>query len=71
MNKKIIAPLRDLIMNVDLNDQEVKAFLTAMSRLNIEEQVELYRHFNQNKNLIYPTFINYMAKKRYENTGLD
>lgn len=48
---------------------EVRAFEIGIANLNMEEQIELYRYLNYDKSLIYPTYVNYMAKRRALETG--
>lgn len=70
MNKQILKPLMELIRNTDMSFEEVRAFKVGISNLPLENQVELYRYFYYEPDLIYPTFVNYMAKKRAKETGV-
>lgn len=67
---KVIAPIKTLLRDTDMTYDEVRAFEIGIGNITIDNQVELYRYFNYDKNLIYPTFINYMAKKRAKDTGV-
>jgi hypothetical protein len=69
--KQIIKQLRDLVRASNLSYPEVRAFEAGISTLPLENQVELYRLFNTFPDLIYPTFVNYMAKRRAVETGAD
>ena len=68
--KQILKPLKELLYKTDMTFEEVRGFEEVISRTSIETQVELYRLFNYDLNLIYPTFIQYMAKKRAIETGI-
>jgi starvation-inducible outer membrane lipoprotein len=70
MSKQILKPLQDLIYSTEMTFEESKGFIDAISNSPIEIQVELYRLFNYDTALIYPTYINYMAKKRAKETGI-
>ncbi|MCX8513865.1 MAG: hypothetical protein ORN26_02515 [Candidatus Pacebacteria bacterium] len=70
MPKQILKQLRELIRTADLNNNEVLAFENGIFNLSIEEQVQLYRLLNEDRELIYPTFVNYMAKKTARETGI-
>lgn len=68
--QKILKQLLDLFQEMNMTKEEVSAFSRGISNLPIENQVELFRIFNYDKNLIYPTFIHYMAKRRARDTGI-
>ncbi len=68
--KKILKQLVDLFEEMNMTPQEIGAFSNGISNLPVENQVELFRIFNMDKNLIYPTFIHYMAKRRARDTGM-
>ncbi len=68
--KKILKQLIDLFEEMNMTPQEISAFSNGISNLPVENQVELFRIFNMDKNLIYPTFIHYMAKRRARDTGM-
>ncbi len=68
--QKILKQLLDLFEEMNMTKEEVSAFSKGISNLPIENQVELFRIFNYDKNLIYPTFVHYMAKKRAKDTGM-
>ena len=68
--KQIIKQLRELIRTSNMSYEEVRAFEAGISTLPIDNQVEMYRLFNAYPELIYPTYINYMAKKRALETGV-
>lgn len=70
MSKVILKPLMNLIRSTDMTFEEVRAFEAGIINLNLEEQVELYKAFNYDLTLIYPTFVHYMAKKRAKETGV-
>ncbi len=67
--RQILKQLKDLLRDTDLSYEEVKAFEAGIATMDIENQVELYRIFNYDKNLIYATYINYKAKLRAKETG--
>lgn len=69
--KKILKQLLDLFEEMNMTKEEVSAFSFGISNLPMENQVELFRIFNYDKNLIYPTFIHYMAKKRAKETNVN
>jgi hypothetical protein len=54
-----------------MNDLEIKAFSNGISNLPLDNQIELYRVFRDNPNLIYPTYIHYMAKRKAKETGMN
>ena len=68
--KQIIKQLRDLIRASNLSYPEVRAFEAGISTLSIDNQIEIFRLFNSYPELIYPTYINYMAKKKALETGM-
>jgi hypothetical protein len=68
--QKILKQLLDLFEEMNMTKEEVSAFSKGISNLPIENQVELFRIFNYDKKLIYPTFIHYMAKRRARDTGI-
>ena len=68
--QKILKQLLDLFQEMNMTKEEVSAFSRGISNLPIENQVELFRIFNYDKNLIYPTFVHYMAKRRARDTGI-
>jgi hypothetical protein len=68
--KQIIKQLRDLIRASNLSYPEVRAFEAGISTLPIDNQIEIFRLFNSYPELIYPTYINYMAKKKALETGM-
>lgn len=68
--QKILKQLLDLFEEMNMTKEEVSAFSKGISNLPVENQVELFRIFNYDKNLIYPTFVHYMAKKRAKDTGM-
>ncbi|MDI9354997.1 MAG: hypothetical protein QM532_02110 [Cyanobium sp. MAG06] len=70
MSRQILKQLRELIRTSDLNNDEVLAFENGVFNLTIEEQVQLYRLLNEDRDLIYPTFVNFMAKKTAKETGV-
>ncbi len=67
--KQIIKQLRDLIRASNMSYPEVRAFEAGIATLPIDNQIEIYRLFNAYPELIYPTYINYMAKRRALETG--
>jgi hypothetical protein len=67
---KILKQLVNLFEDVNMTKEEVYAFCFGISNLNIEEQISLFRVFNYNRDMIYPSYINYMAKKRSKETGV-
>lgn len=69
MEKKLLKPLIDLIRSTDMTYEEVRAFEMGILNLNLEQQIELYKYLSFDKALIYPTYVNYMAKKRAVETG--
>ena len=69
MSRQILKQLRELIRDSDLKNDEIMAFESGIFNLSIEEQVQLYRLLNEDTNLIYPTFVNYMAKKTARESG--
>lgn len=68
--KQIIKQLRDLIRASNLSYPEVRAFEAGISTLPIDNQIEIFRLFDSYPELIYPTYINYMAKKKALETGM-
>jgi hypothetical protein len=68
--QKILKQLLDLFEEMNMTKEEISAFSKGISNLPIENQVELFRIFNYDKNLIYPTFVHYMAKRRAKDTGI-
>lgn len=60
----------DIIKEEGLTHEEVLAFEAGIINLPIENQVELYRYFECDRELIYPTFVHYMAKRRAKETGI-
>lgn len=68
--QKILKQLIDLFQDLNMTKEEISAFSSGISNLPIENQVELFRIFNYDKNLIYPTFVHYMAKRRARDTGV-
>ena len=68
--QKILKQLLNLFEEMNMTKEEVSAFSKGISNLPVENQVELFRIFNYDKNLIYPTFVHYMAKKRAKDTGM-
>jgi hypothetical protein len=67
---EVIPPIKNLLRETDMTFDEVRAFEIGIAKLSIDEQVEMYRFLNFDRNLIYPTFVNFMAKKRAKETGL-
>ena len=67
---KLLKQLKDLILSTNMSFEEVRAFELGMARLSLEEQVGLYRILSENKDLIYPTYINYKAKLTAKQTGI-
>lgn len=67
---KVIAPIKSLLREAEMTYDEVRAFEIGISSISTDNQVELYRYFNYDRDLIYPTFVNYMAKKRAKETGM-
>ena len=70
MPRQILKQLRELIRSIDLSNSEIIAFENGIFNLSIEEQVQLYRLLNEDRELIYPTFVHYMAKKTSRETGI-
>ena len=66
----MLKQLKDLLYATDMTYEEIRAFELGMMRLSIEDQVVLYRILSVNKDIIYPTYINYMAKRNARETGL-
>lgn len=68
---KVIKPIKDLLLSTDMTFDEVRAFSFGASCLDIENQVELYRYLNHDKTMIYPVYINFMARKKVKDEGAD
>lgn len=68
--KPLLKPLKDLLYSTDMTFDEVRAFERAISQIPVEHQVALYRLFNYDRSLIYPTYVNYLAKLRAKETGI-
>ena len=66
---KVINPIKELLLSTGMTFDEVRAFSLGIASLDTDNQVELYRHLNHDRTLVYPTYINYMAKKRSNSTG--
>lgn len=65
----IIAPLKNLLLETDMTYDEVRAFEMGINTLSVDDQVELFRYFNYDRALIYPTFVNFMARRHALETG--
>ncbi len=67
---QILKQLKDLLYSTDMTYEEIRGFELGMIRLSIEDQVVLYRILSVNTELIYPTYINYMAKRKAKIEGI-
>lgn len=70
MKRQILKQLIDILKEEGLTHEEILAFEAGIINLPIENQVELYRYFYDDRTLIYPTFVHYMAKRRAKETGV-
>ena len=61
--KQILKQLKDLLRETDMSYDEIKAFEAGISGMDLANQVELYRIFKHDMNLIYATYIHYAQKK--------
>ncbi len=66
---QMLKQLKDLLYATDMTYEEIRAFELGIVRISIEDQVVLYRILSVNSDIIYPTYINYMAKRRARETG--
>ena len=66
---QMLKQLKDLLYATDMTYEEIRAFELGIIKLSIEDQVVLYRILSVNSDIIYPTYINYMAKRRARETG--
>lgn len=69
--KNVLKQLNDLLVSSRMSEIEINAFVNGISNLPIENQIELFRIFRDNTNLIYPTYIHYMAKRKAKETGMN
>ncbi len=69
--KNVLKQLNDLLVSSHMSEIEINAFVNGISNLPIENQIELFRIFRDNTNLIYPTYIHYMAKRKAKETGMN
>jgi hypothetical protein len=67
--RQILKQLKDLLRDTDMSYDEVKAFEAGISGMDLANQVELYRIFKYDTNLIYATYIHYKAKLRAKEDG--
>ena len=67
---QMLKQLKDLLYATDMTYEEIRAFELGIIKLSIEDQVVLYRILSVNSDMIYPTYINYMAKRTARETGV-
>ncbi len=67
---QILKQLKDLFYSTDMTYEEIRAFELGIARLSIEDQVVLYRILSVNPDLIYPTYVNFMAKRNAKINGI-
>ena len=67
---QMLKQLKDLLYATDMTYEEIRAFELGIIKLSIEDQVVLYRILSVNGDMIYPTYINYMAKRTARETGV-
>lgn len=60
---QILKQLRDLLYKTDMTYEEIRGFELGIMQLSIEDQVVLYKAMSANTELIYPAYVNYMAKR--------
>lgn len=67
---QILKQLKDLFYSTEMTYEEIRAFELGIMKLSIEDQVVLYKMLSANPELIYTTYVNYMAKRRAKLTGM-
>lgn len=68
---QIITPLKNLLNTSGLSFEEVRAFSSGIQNLGTEDQIMLYRIWNSDANLIYPSYVQFKAKLAMKKEGKD